>query len=96
MQPNNNSENGESNDFSNEQLPHIIKTPDQWATGNEPMTAAQKSYLKTLSDETGEPFDDHLTKAEASKKIEELQQKSGRNSGIEKNINSQVNTGEPE
>lgn len=57
---------------------NAIKDPEKWTTGNEPMTGAQKSYLKTLSDEAGEPFDDNLTKAEASKKIDELQHKTGR------------------
>jgi hypothetical protein len=42
------------------------------------MTDAQRSYLKTLSDEAGETMDDTLTKAEASKRIDELQQKTGR------------------
>ncbi len=54
------------------------KDPDQWKTGEEPMTGAQASYLKTLSDEAGEPFDETLSKAEASKRIDELQQKTGR------------------
>ena len=54
------------------------KDPDEWVTGDEPMTGAQKSYLKTLSDEADEPFDDHLTKAEASKRIDALQEKTGR------------------
>jgi hypothetical protein len=54
------------------------KDPDEWSTGNEPMTGAQQSYLKTLSDEAGEPFDDTLTKAEASKRIDELQRITGR------------------
>ncbi len=58
------------------------KDPDEWITGNEPMTGAQKYYLKTLSDEAGEEFPHNLTKAEASKKIESLQQKTGR--GIKK------------
>ena len=42
------------------------------------MTGAQRSYLKTLSDEAGETTDENLTKAEASKRINELQQKTGR------------------
>ena len=42
------------------------------------MTGAQQSYLKTLSDEAGEELDENLTKAEASKKIDELQHKTGR------------------
>lgn len=54
------------------------KDPDQWVTGNESMTGAQASYLKTLSEEAGEPFQDGLTKAEASKKIDELQSETGR------------------
>ena len=54
------------------------KDPDTWVTGGEPITGAQKSYLKTLSDEAGEKLDENLTKGEASKMIEELQQKTGR------------------
>jgi hypothetical protein len=54
------------------------KDPDDWTTGDEPMTGAQKSYLKTLSDEAKEEFDENLTKAEASKRIDELQHKTGR------------------
>ena len=42
------------------------------------MTGAQRSYLKTLSDEAKEPMDEELTKAEASKRIDELQRKTGR------------------
>jgi Protein of unknown function (DUF3072) len=42
------------------------------------MTGAQRSYLHTLATEAGEEIDDNLTKAEASKKIDELQQKTGR------------------
>src|SRR3954463_9542660 len=55
-----------------------IKDPDDWVTGEEPMTGAQASYLKTLSEEAKEPFDDKLTKAEASKRIDELQERTGR------------------
>ena len=54
------------------------KDPDEWTTGDEPMTGAQASYLKTLSDEANELFDENLTKAEASKRIDELQAKTGR------------------
>ena len=54
------------------------KDPDEWTTGEEPMTGAQASYLKTLSDEANEPFDENLTKAEASKRIDELQGRTGR------------------
>jgi hypothetical protein len=53
------------------------KDPDDWTTGDEPMTGAQQSYLKTLSEEAHEPgaFADSLTKAEASKRIDALRQK---------------------
>jgi hypothetical protein len=54
------------------------KDPDDWVTGDEPMTGAQASYLKTLSEEAREAFDPNLTKAEASKRIDELQEKTGR------------------
>ena len=57
---------------------NTIKDPDEWTTGDERMTGAQRSYLKTLSDEAKVPFDDDLTKAEASKRIDELQEKTGR------------------
>ncbi len=57
---------------------NTIKDPDNWTTGDEPMTGAQRSYLTTLSEEAKEEFDENLTKAEASKRIEELQQKTGR------------------
>lgn len=57
---------------------NMIKDPDEWTTGDQPMTGAQRSYLKTLSDEAKEPFDEELTKAEASKRIDELQEKTGR------------------
>lgn len=57
---------------------NLEKDPDEWTTGEEPMTDAQASYLKTLSDEAGEEFDDALTKADASKRIDELQRKTGR------------------
>jgi hypothetical protein len=54
------------------------KDPEDWVTGDEPMTGAQTSYLKTLTEEAGEEFDDQLNKADASKRIDELQQKTGR------------------
>ena len=57
---------------------NTIKDPDKWTTGDEPMTGAQRSYLHTLAEEAGVEIDDDLTKAEASKKIEELQQVTGR------------------
>lgn len=55
-----------------------VKYPDHWVTGDEPMTGAQASYLQTLSEEAGEEFDPDLNKADASKKIDALQEKTGR------------------
>jgi hypothetical protein len=55
-----------------------IKDPEEWTTGDEPMTGAQESYLHTLASEAGEKPPEELTKAEASEKIDELQQKTGR------------------
>ncbi|GAA1328656.1 DUF3072 domain-containing protein [Pseudonocardia xinjiangensis] len=59
--------------------PTAAKDPDDWTTGDEPMTGAQKSYLQTLAQEAGEqaPPDD-LSKADASKRIDELQERTGR------------------
>jgi len=54
------------------------KEPDEWVTGDEPMTGPQASYLRTLCQEAGEPFDESLTKAQASRRIDELQRKTGR------------------
>ena len=57
---------------------NLEKDPDDWVTGDEPMTQAQASYLKTLSEEAGEEFDPELSKAAASKRIDELQEVTGR------------------
>ena len=54
------------------------KDPDEWVTGDEKMTGAQASYLQTLCQEAGEPFDETLSKADASRRIDELQQRTGR------------------
>jgi hypothetical protein len=53
-----------------------IKDPEDWVTGHEPMTGAQASYLKTLSEQAHEPdaYDPKLDKAEASKRIDHLRQ----------------------
>ena len=63
-----------------DQSTNTQKDPDDWTTGDEPMTGAQASYLQTLSQEAGEEFDESLSKADASKRIDELQQKTGRGS----------------
>jgi hypothetical protein len=54
------------------------KDPDDWVTKDEPMTGAQRSYLGTLAQEAGVDVDDDLTKADASKLIDELQEQTGR------------------
>jgi hypothetical protein len=59
----------------------VRKDPDDWKTGDEPMTPAQRSYLETLCADTGEQFDESLTKADASKRIDELRSRSPRVSG---------------
>jgi len=58
--------------------PSLQRDPSEWKTGDEPMTDAQRSYLETLCKETGEEFDDTLSKAEASKRIDELRERSPR------------------
>ena len=67
-------------DIKNEQNAgsNTQKDPDAWVTGGEPPTGAQRSYLQTLAEEASEPLPDDLSKAEASKKIDELQEKTGR------------------
>ena len=56
---------------------NAVKDPEDWVTGDEPMTGAQGSYLQTLCEETGEEFNGDLTKAEASERIEALKEKAG-------------------
>jgi hypothetical protein len=57
---------------------NVEKDPEDWVTGDEPMTGAQESYLTTLAEQAGEEVDPGLTKAEASERIDELQQTTGR------------------
>lgn len=64
-------------DLRPEDRPGLEKEPDDWVTGDEPMTGAQASYLQTLSRQAGEDVPPDLTKAEASKKIDELRSKAG-------------------
>lgn len=58
---------------------NLQKDPDDWTTGDDPMTGAQASYLKTLSEQASDPeaFAEDLTKAEASKRIDALREKLG-------------------
>jgi hypothetical protein len=60
---------------------NAAKDPDEWITGDEPMTGAQASYLKTLCEDVGESFDPNLTKAEASKLIDALRERDPRLTG---------------
>ena len=60
---------------------NTAKDPDDWVTGDEPATGAQRSYLQTLAEEAGEEVPDDLTKAEASELIERLQNETGRGKG---------------
>lgn len=57
---------------------NAVKDPEHWVTGDEPMTGAQASYLQTLSEEAEETFDPDLTKAQASERIDALQEQTGR------------------
>lgn len=61
--------------------PGLRRDPDEWKTGDEPMTDAQRSYLETLCRDTGEEFDQTLSKADASKRIDELRERSPRLTG---------------
>jgi Protein of unknown function (DUF3072) len=54
------------------------KAPEHWVTGDEPMTGPQRSYLHTLAQEAGRDVPDELTKVEASRLIDELQEVTGR------------------
>jgi len=72
-------------DRKTQELPdrgNLEKDPESWTTGEEPMTGAQRSYLHTLAEkageEVGEEVEDALTKAEASKRIDELRERTGR------------------
>ncbi|MEV4638892.1 DUF3072 domain-containing protein [Actinoplanes sp. NPDC049548] len=57
---------------------NTIKDPADWTTGDEPATGAQQSYLHTLASEAHEEVPEDLTKAEASQRIDDLQEKTGR------------------
>ena len=60
-------------------LDSTVKDPEDWVSGDEPMTGAQASYLKAISEQAHEPslYQDNLTKAEASKLIDMLREKVG-------------------
>jgi Protein of unknown function (DUF3072) len=57
---------------------NLEKDPSDWVTGDEPMTGAQASYLKTLCEQAGESFDPNMTKGQASQRIDELRERRSR------------------
>ncbi|WP_349543970.1 DUF3072 domain-containing protein [Bradyrhizobium sp. ARR65] len=59
--------------------PSVQKHPDDWISGDEPMTDAQASYLETLSEQAHQPFQfrKDLSKAEAFKLIDTMREKAG-------------------
>ncbi len=61
----------------------LEKDPSQWVSGDDPMTAAQRSYLDTLARQAGEELPADLTKAEASEHIDRLRRATGQDQGIE-------------
>lgn len=67
-----------SNEISRAPQETAEKDPDDWVTGDEPMTGPQRSYLATLAQEAGRDVPDDLTKAQASEVIDELQRATGR------------------
>ena len=75
----------ENEDMSTNELPvesqNPVKAPEDWTTGDEPMTGPQASYLQTLLQQAGKSaseLDPNLTKAQASELIDQLQQETGR------------------
>jgi hypothetical protein len=56
----------------------VEKDPEDWVTGDEPMTAPQESYLQTLAREAGVDVPEGLSKAQASELIDALQDQSTR------------------
>jgi hypothetical protein len=70
-----NPKKGDAVDGRDPQDSNLEKDPDDWVTGDEPMTGAQASYLKTLCEEANEEFEPTLSKADASKRIDALREK---------------------
>ena len=68
----------EGHTMSDDVSPRAERPTDEWVTGDEPITGPQRSYLHTLAQEAGEEVPEGLTKAEASERIERLQQQTGR------------------
>jgi hypothetical protein len=74
----------DKNELNDSENTNAVKDPDNWTTGDEKMTGAQASYLQTLCEQANVDFDENLTKAEASKRIDELQKKTGRGTDNER------------
>ena len=66
-----------TDDLRPEDRPGLEKDPEDWVSGGEPMTGAQASYLETLARQTGTEVPGNLSKADASKLIDELRGKAG-------------------
>jgi hypothetical protein len=62
----------------NDRAQRILENPQDWVTGDEPWTTAQRAYLQTLAREAGTDVPEEMTKAEASELIDELREKTGR------------------
>jgi hypothetical protein len=71
------------------------KPPEEWVTGDEPMTGPQASYLSTLAREAGEDVPDGLTKAQASEMIERLQAATGRGAPASGGANEEIDESGP-
>jgi hypothetical protein len=69
--------NRDATDQAGSDSPGLQRDPADWKSGDDPMTPAQASYLKTLSEQTGDEVPDDLTKAAASEKIDELRSRAG-------------------
>lgn len=64
-------------DADDERADRVLGHPEQWVTGNEPWTSAQRAYIETLARESGAQVPEEMTKAEASQLIDELREQSG-------------------
>jgi len=62
---------------ADDQDPALQKDPDEWVSGDDPITAAQRSYLETLARQAGEELPADLSKAEASQQIDRLKSELG-------------------
>lgn len=55
-----------------------LQNPDSWTTGDDPASGKQTGYIAAMAREAGAKVPtEGMTKTEASKKIEELKEKTG-------------------